>query len=388
MQKVDTWEELLDALMTVKSEQSDDTGWRIYRYLMTHYKEMSSAEARTLLNCYMKLPCTRPSLLHSCILSVAMKMKEQFPDFRFVAFVNLWNQGNVNGCLRQEDWQTSTGKDGKAYPALVEKLVHIYAHELLVKPEDKIQEPLHGDLALMAKKLGYIGIKRMVAIKMFESEREGKKVRTVKLIAANGMELIADWHLFHCKPWEICGNMYEVQVRQSKQNGTSRVADVVLSKKNIADEFPMVIGYIDRYDAKHNHYHIFDALSRHFVAEAPKQKLQQGQYVWFCPVIPAVDKFKSAVVISIENQQKGREAFGIHTATVTSVNTQKEYFVYSLDGVAHDPSKPVDEQIEPTGITFFNETTIRPQVGDKYQVIVFLRRCADKKKRNHVAEFI
>lgn len=385
--KIDTWEELQEALLHIDTARPDDMGWRIYRYLKAHYTEMTSQEARTLLLCYMKIPCQRPSLLHSCILALALRMKEQFSDFRIIDFIRYWNGGEQFSVslLRPDDAQR-VQKDGKSFPALTEKLAHCYMAELLLNPANRLPDALHGEALRTAQQLGYVGTRPMIAVKMFESERDGKKQRSVKLIGHDGEEMLSDWRVFHEKPWEICGRMYDVLLRKSQQSGTERIVAIVPSHSKAEEIFPVVTGYVDRYDATHQHYHIFDNQSRHFVAEAPRIAVSQGQYVSFCPIIPRQDKFKSALVITVMGQQQGRESFGMHSVTIKSCNEEKGYYTYSVDDVTVDNSKPHDEQIEPTGLLFYNEAKARYNAGNQFAATIYLRRCSDGKKRNHIAD--
>lgn len=373
--KVDTWEELQVALHNAANSHPDETGWRIYQYMKANFDELESEFARTLLLCYMKLPCTRPSLLHSCILALALKMADKFADFRLVPFLRMWNQGATDWCLRSDDYERGE-KDGKTYAALSERLAQAYVRALLNAPEDRLDSTQHSTLVGIARKMGYQGIMPMVAVKIFETENEGKKIRSVKMIGGKGEELIVDRHLFNCRPWEICGQLYDVLLRQSQKTERLRAEAVALSSKTIVDVFPPVIGYVDGIDLKHSHYHIFDSQSRHFVAENPIPAPKIGQFVRFCPIIPAVDKFKSAVVLDIIPQGDGRKMFGIHQLHITSINAEKEYYTYTIEGEVNA------DEMEPTGIIFFNECNRRPNTGDVVDAIVFLRRCADGKKRN------
>lgn len=122
-----TWDELL-AIMNDSTQRPDEIGWNIYRYLSANFTNMASEEVRTLLLCYLKLPTTKPSLLHSCILALAIKIAKQFSDFRFAPFIGFWGYK----FLRNEDLQPSVGKDGKSYPSLLQKVTQMYLHSRIV----------------------------------------------------------------------------------------------------------------------------------------------------------------------------------------------------------------------------------------------------------------
>ncbi|MDE6151431.1 MAG: hypothetical protein K2G12_05535 [Prevotella sp.] len=115
--KTPTWEGLIESMST-SAQHPNDTAWNIYRYLSAHYKDISSEEARTLLAAYMKIPLVHPSLLHSCILGVALKMAKIHDDFRLPAFLERWG---FPANLRREDMQWRTGNNGRTYPSLKEQ---------------------------------------------------------------------------------------------------------------------------------------------------------------------------------------------------------------------------------------------------------------------------
>lgn len=300
--KIPSWDELLASLNSA-IQHPNDTGWDIYRYLSAHYKEMSSVEARTLLAGYMKLPLTKPSLLHSCILSVALKMSELFPDFNLLRFLVLWGF-DVN--LRAEDRIQQTSNDGKTYISL----------------EDKAER----------------GVRKYL---------------------------------------------------------TDHPADCPMQA---VKELPMisqpVIGYVNSYDANNDYFHIFDNLSRHFVAISPKVTPDIGEFVWFTPIIPRNSTFKSAVIIRQEEHQRGSELFGLTDAEVTFVNTKDRYFGYKL---LRQPPSTTEGSYTPEGTAATKvisktggKTSSRAPLkkGQHVKLLIFLTRGKDGNKHNHVAEAI
>lgn len=104
----------------------EDYGWIIY-YALKQTDLNSVYNRKVLLFNYLKLNLPRPSILHSCILSEAVKVEQNTPlQFRIRDFFKMWGSEN----LREEDWSQYTTKDGKALPSLVEKLVGVYAKEI------------------------------------------------------------------------------------------------------------------------------------------------------------------------------------------------------------------------------------------------------------------
>lgn len=369
MQKnIPTWDELLESINTAASHQ-EETGWKIYHYLNANYKTLGSAESRSLLAIYFKIKTGAPSLLHSCMLSIAVKMTEQYPDFKFSSFLDMWGYPIR---LRPEDRTKQTGKDGRTYLSLKERVERTLASYKLHNPEARLEE----ENAIMT----------MYAVKMFETERDGRKLKSVKLIGMEGTELIADNHVFACKPWEIQGKMYDVLTRTSKE-GNLRVGEIVLSEKKMEDVFGTVVGYVDRYDSQYGHYHIFDNMSRHFVAERPSIKPAVGTFVKFAPIIPKQDKFKSAHIHATMDERSGLEAFGTHKAVVKYVNEEKGYFYYKL--LDMPPATPEGEYTDEGSAQLSVVEGNKPlKVGQEISVLLFLTRGKDRVKHNHVVKVI
>lgn len=370
-QTIDSWDELLAALETAVSHPLD-TAWCVFRYLQKHYKEMGSQQVRTLLAAYMKMPVERPSLIHSCMLGMAVKISEKYMDFRFPQFLDLWGYDKN---LRDEDCQRQTGKDGRAYLSLKEK-VDRRLQSYLLHHQDEAQQNIDG-------------IRSMFAVKVFESIVNGKKRYFVKLVAADGLEIATDSHLFPCKPWEIQGRLYDVSLRKSKQ-GNERAVEVVLSKKGVGEVFPTLVGYVDGVDEGHGHYHIYDPLSRHFVAEKPKMMIKTGDFVTFSPIIPAEDKFKSAAVINVMPHDEGLTTFGTFQAVVTYVNPTDGYLRYRITSPIPETPEGVMTAEGFASLVYVKEDELRKslKVGDNIRLLLFLKRGKDKVKRNHVAEVI
>lgn len=96
----------------------DDLGWIIFRYLKRFYRECGSEKARRALFSYLKLENERPSLLHSQILNLATQVCENYDDFKFLPFMELWG---VN-TFRYADYRPSQWDDKQIAP-LVERVL-------------------------------------------------------------------------------------------------------------------------------------------------------------------------------------------------------------------------------------------------------------------------
>ena len=366
-----TWEELLDSIAT-GAAHPDDTNWKIYRYLQNNYKTIGSVTARTLLAAYMKLHVKRMSLIDSCMLGMAVKISETYGDFKLPKFLEAWC---YDSCLRAQDLQRQTGKDGRQYLSLKERVERALQSYRLHHPEE-----CKGECD---------GVVSMYAAKVFEKEANGRKRRYVKLVATNGSELIADSHQFPCRPWEISGRLFDVLTRVSKQ-GNERVSDIVVSAKRVDEVFSAEVGYVEFVDESHGHIHVYDSQSRHFVAEKSAHtasKISVGNYVRFCPIIANGDHFKSAAIVGVMDKYEGRKAFGIYEAKVEYANAKDRYIRYSIESaIRYTP----EGNIIKAG---FASTAALPEdvrngmgQGCHVRLILFLKRGKDGMKHNYVAE--
>ena len=365
-----SWNELMASLELAK-EHPLDTAWTIFRYFRHNYKEMGSQQVRTLLAIYMKIPVKRPSLIHSCMLGMAVKISSEYADFRFPQFLQMWGYPKM---MMKEHYTRQKGKNGRMYLSLREKTERCLQSYMLHHKEGTAEAE---------------GIMTMYAVKVFEKSDNGRRQFFVKLVGADGKELSADSHFFPCKPWEIQGLMFDVLTRTSKL-GNLRAEEIVTSKKRMEDVFPPVVGYLDYVDLSHGHYHIYDSLSRHFVAEKPLVTLKEGDFVIYSPIIPAKDKFKSAAVISVMSSEEGRKAFGTYTAEVTYVNKTDGYFHYRITSTIAESQEATVAQEGFAALLKINDETVRASlsVGDTVSLLLFLKRGKDGIKRNHVAKAV
>ena len=366
-----TWEELLDSIAT-GAAHPDDTNWKIYRYLQNNYKTMGSVMARTLLAAYMKLHVKRMSLIDSCMLGMAVKVSETYGDFKLPKFLEVWG---YDSCLRAQDLRRQTGKDGRQYLSLKERVERALQSYRLHHPEE-----CEGDCE---------GVVSMYAAKVFEKEINGKKRRYVKIVAPNGSELIADSHQIPCRPWEISGRLFDVLTRVSKQ-GNERVSEIVVSARRVDEVFSAEVGFVEFIDESHGHIHVYDSQSRHFVAEKSAHtalKISVGNYVRFCPIIANGDHFKSAAIVSVMDKYEGRKAFGIYEAKVEYANVKDRYIRYSIESaIRYTPEGNIIKAGFASTANLPEDVRNGMVQGSHVHLILFLKRGKDGMKRNYVAE--
>ena len=366
-----TWDKLLDSIAT-GAAHPDDTNWKIYRYLQNNYKTIGSVTARTLLAAYMKLHVKRMSLVDSCMLGMAVKISETYGDFKLSKFLEAWG---YDSCLRAQDLQRQTGKDGRQYLSLKERVERALQSYRLHHPEE-----CNGECE---------GIVSMYAAKVFEKEINGRKLRYVKLVATNGSELIADSHQFPCRPWEISGRIFNVLTRVSKQ-GYERVSEIVASAKRVDEAFSAEVGFVEFIDESHGHIHVYDSQSRHFVADKSAHtalKISVGNYVRFCPIIANGDHFKSAAIVSVMDKYEGRKAFGIYEAKVEYANVKDRYIRYSLESaIRYTPEGNIIKAGFASTANLPEDVRNGMVQGSHVRLILFLKRGKDGMKHNYVAD--
>ena len=163
-----------------------------------------------------------------------------------------------------------------------------------------------------------------------------------------------------------------------------------------------IVGYVDFYDEKHKHYHIYDALSRHFVAIDPHVVPQVHEFVEFTPIIPEDGKFKTAVVHkaypcplpegkgyyasnSSSSLPSGRAEVGafFYDAVVTKVDDEKGFFEYRI--TSEIPTTPEGVM---TGIGSGFMGANKLEVEQNVRLLIILRRAKDGVKRNYVAKML
>lgn len=366
-----TWDELLESIAT-GAAHPDDTNWKIFRYLQNNYKTMGAVTARTLLAAYMKLHVKRMSLVDSCMLGMAVNISETYSDFKLPKFLEAWGYDQF---LRPQDLRRQTGKDGRQYLSLKERVERALQSYRLHHPEE-----CKGECE---------GIVSMYAAKVFEKEKDGRKRRYVKLVATNGSELIADSHQFPCRPWEISGRLFDVLTRVSKQ-GNERVSEIVVSAKRVDEVFSAEVGFVEFIDESHGHIHVYDSQSRHFVAEKSAHtalKISVGNYVRFCPIIANGDHFKSAAMVSVMDKYEGRKAFGIYEAKVEYANVKDRYIRYSIESaIRYTPEGNIIKAGFASTANLPEDVRNGIVQGSHVHLILFLKRGKDGMKRNYVAE--
>jgi tetratricopeptide (TPR) repeat protein len=111
-----------------------DFGWLIF-YNLKNTPVNDPTKRKQLLHYYLELELPRPELLHSLILSEAVKVEKNTPlQFRIRDFMKLWGWDNI----RPEDWEQFQSDNVNTVTSLVEKLISVYAKEVKT---DNVKSP-------------------------------------------------------------------------------------------------------------------------------------------------------------------------------------------------------------------------------------------------------
>lgn len=362
-----TWDGLIESLNNSLSHPIETT-WDIYYYLRRNYQADGSVISRTLMLAYLMIRLERPSLINSCMLGLALKISRKYADFNLPVFLDYWDYSVM---LRPEDTVVRPSPDGKPVLTLKDRTERALQSYRLRHPHAKGRRD---------------DIRHMLAVKVYAREDDGVAGQMVKLVDGQGMEIIADGRMFVAQNGEIQGRMFDVLVR-SGRNGVERAVDVVGSRLKPEEVFATTVGYVGWVDPRHVHVHVFDSLSRHFVADHPDIMPCEGDFVKFCPVIANDDRFKSAAIVSIADKLQGRMEFGTCKAVVVGINSAMRYVSYRLQTLPPDTSEGQYEMEGTAGLSkVVNPESIgKLVVGGILSLTLYLRRGRDRVKHNCVA---
>ena len=148
-----------------------DFGWIIYRAL--HADNSENVEYRKeLLNIYLQLEIERPSMLHSLILTEAVRVEKEWPQqFMFTEFVARWDLEN----LTEDDWARFVTDDGKTMLSRVEKMIYLYTKEMQavesLLPSDDFSTVLDSAISKWATDDNLLRCKAMLCVKIADVEK-------------------------------------------------------------------------------------------------------------------------------------------------------------------------------------------------------------------------
>ena len=394
---------------------TENYAWLIVKALSSDLLASDSVRSRQYLAEAIHLPLPRPSKLYSALLGAACKMAQRFPEFRFGAFLKMWDLQN----LRADDYLSVSVGDGKAIPPLARRVAKNYMHALLLHPADEVPAEQLQPLRNVLEEMRYLHPHVMMVTKVSPVKMQRGTMYVACLIDAYGFEIpfcpVADLkpHPLHsskdARHYVNVGQLYDVLLRKKEPGDNSRALDpkygveaAYLTSAPFGEAYPVAVGYVESYDAAHQYYHVYDGLSRHFVADAANENfgrfgrptIQVGDFVQFAPIIPYThDKgkkvFKRAHIIHTYTREEGPQAFGLREVRVAQVDTSRKFYRWELT----EPSHPIVEEgtTEPSFTSGFvsldddrEPRNAVPAVGQTLQIVVYLKRGKDQQKRPHV----
>lgn len=386
----------------------NDYAWLMVKLLNAQMAELGSNYCRQLLADYLQLPVPRPSLVHSAILASAVRVANAYPDFRFSVFLRMWGIQH----FRPEDYESRKTDDGKQFPSLHDSTMRALAHSLLLYPEDRQWEEAQS--LLNATGQGGHCILPMMVTRIREAlGKDGRKYIFVTLTSPEGIEIESISHKLQPSP--LCpqsevkrhyvniGQLYDCLLRQKSSTVPSEsslaLQNAYLSAQKPTGLFPQEIGYVEAIDEAHGHIHVYDALSRHFVA--PKQRFSRenvGDFVRFIPVIPQTSRFKTAIILTTVPSGSSEVKSILRDISITHINTEKRYAAWELV----NKEAPITEQLSRLQLSqgeqspaftqgYLNLTAVPDgsssglTVGQTLRALIYLKRGKDGQKRPHVA---
>lgn len=396
-----------------------DYAWTVVKQLNANAKDVDSLTCRQLLADCIKLPIERPSKLYSALLTAAVKVADNHPEFHFATFFRMWGVKN----FRPDDAQRLPSRDGKTFPSLVERTARALARSLMLHPEDRPTAEVPSDIVASGSSAGImallstcnLSIRYMMVTRIKETtNKEGRRFRFVTLTSPDGLEIECVTnqllpHPLHPLPdgkrhYVNIGQLYDCLLRVKQDASSSPMSSSSLSLKEAylsqtapSTIFPTEIGYLESIDQQHGHMHIYDSHSRHFVAPIQRFSRERvGDFVRFIPIIPAASKFKTAIIQGTVPSASPEVQTILREIRITSINQDRGFASWELIDKTH----PITEQLSPLQLSL-GETSPAFTSGylnlaedssssssfssSLYKAFIYLKRGKDRQKRPRVA---
>lgn len=364
-------------------------GWFLYRYLSDKLAIIPSVNAREILVEFLKLDTEKPSRLYSAFLGLATKMATQFPDFHFVPFLKIWGITN----LLPEDNESKTDESGKRFPSLTERIAKAFSYSALFHPDETL------DPEMQQYNTRESIVQQLIATQTSTVEVKNRKMTFVRFMSPDGTEYSTEIHTItnfqKISYKDIPNRLYSALLRK-KEDGKLTIEAAVLSSVPIEEAFPSTIGYVEHIDLQHDHIHIYDYQSRHYIAIKSTTHPQVRTYIRFIPLIPKEGNFKTAIITKILQPSDGPASFGLRKARITHVDNVNHYCAWELLPEDDGTTKPIVEAstTSPSFTTgFLSQQTLQsqgveiPKPGAIVHLAVFLKRGKDRQKRPYVVYY-
>ena len=206
----------------------------------------------------------------------------------------------------------------------------------------------------------------LVVCDIYTQKKNDKEIERAKLISADGKEISVRLKALKEKKNKIIGTCYDAKIIKH-EDGKYEVGLIKKSNKNISDILSTVICYVDYYNKDKSCYHLVSQKNKQLILRQNMQ-LKEGQFC-SCYEVPQSDNDRAshAIFSKIEDSVSSFILFPSKTAVVDHINESKQLF-HCVFGRGMDI------------IIRFQETTLRPQIGD-YVMIHYIRK---KLKDNRI----
>jgi len=206
----------------------------------------------------------------------------------------------------------------------------------------------------------------LVVCDIYTQKKNDKEIERAKLISTDGKEISVRLKTLKEKKNNIIGTCYDGKIIKH-EDGKYEVGLIKKSNKVISDVLSTVICYVDYYNKEKKCYHLVSQKNTQLVLRQNVQ-LKEGQFC-SCYEVPQSDNDRAphAIFSKIEESESSFTLFPSKTAIVDHINESKQLF-HCVFG------RGVDIIIR------FQETTLRPQIGD-YVMIHYIRK---KLKDNRI----
>lgn len=424
-----------------------DFAWTVVKQLNANAEEIDSLTCRQLLADCMQLPIERPSKLYTALLSAATRVSSLYPEFRFAAFLKMWDIRY----LRPED-KVYQYVNSKVFISIAERASKAFAHDLCIHTQDR---NLLEDSSFVDFLLDYgCSVHSMLVTRIREAMgKDGRKYVFVTLSSPAGLEMECISAKLQPNPlrqlpegkrhYVNIGQIYDCVFRtkafrlpdeatpETAKESSTVVSTGYLSDERASKHFPVEIGYVEAIDMKNRLIHIYDRHSRHFVAHILRFSNEKvGDFVHFIPIIPQESLFKTAVIVRIlphpvftlmENDashpctahsttEQTQHPSLLRDIRISAINHEKGYASWELI----EKSCPITELLSPLQLSKgetspayvkgYLNLSVLPRmsspasalgvqvpdvsslaVGQKYRAIIYLKRGKDREKRPYVA---
>lgn len=244
------------------------------------------------------------------------------------------------------------------------RLAQLIPDSIVGAPDNK---KFYLDHILPAEEFVYSDIEwtTLVVYDIYTQKKNDKEIEKAKLVSTDGVEISVRLKTLKEKKNKVIGTCYDVKIIEH-EDGKYEVGLIRKSSKTIGDVLSTVICYVDYYNKDKNCYHLVSQTNKQMILRQNVQ-LREGQFC-SCYEVPQNDndRVAHAIFSKIEDSETSFILFPSKTAVVDHINESKQLF-HCVFGRGMDI------------IIRFQETTLRPQVGDYVKIYYIRKKLKDNR---------